>query len=88
MNYQNIYLLSIIGTGLVFSILSLPILVSDPSLSSIFGAIGGVGMVIAGGYDLFLADTPSAPTEPNGLVIFAVLGFVLSVAGVTITAVT
>lgn len=85
MNYQKIYLLSLVGIGLVFSIQSLPTLATEPSLPVILTSIGGVGMMIAGGYDLFLSDDSSAPTEPNGQFLLVVLGFVLSTAGVVIT---
>lgn len=87
MNYQKIYLLSFIGFGLVLGVPSLPPLFTEPSLSSVLRALGGVMVVTSGGYELFRSDEPNAPIEPNRWFLLVVLGFVLSVAGVVLTAI-
>jgi hypothetical protein len=85
MNYQRLYLLSIMGIGLIFAAPSVPALLTDPSLPVVLLAIGGVGTVLSSAYGLVFVDNPAGPTDPDWRFFGAVGGFVLSAAGVAIS---
>ena len=86
MNYQRLYLLSITSIGLISAAPSVPALLTDPSLPVILLAIGGVGTVLSSAYSLVFVDNPAEPTDPDWRFFGAVGGFVLSAAGVAISA--
>jgi len=84
MNYRRIYFLALLGIGLMFTIPSVPTLLTAPSLPVVLLAVGGVGMVLSSAYSLAVIDEPAGPTESDWRFFSAVAGFVLSVIGLSI----
>lgn len=85
MNYQRIYLLSLLGVGLIFVVVSVSALRGGSSLLMVLFAVAGIGMVLSSAYDLTFADNPAGPTSPNWQFFSAVGGFILSLTGLTIS---
>jgi len=85
MDYRRIYLLALLGIGLIFSLPSVPMLLTNPSLPVVLLAVGGVGMVLSSAYSLALVDEPAGPTEPDWRFFGVVGGFILSAIGVGIS---
>ena len=84
MNYQRVYLLAMLGIGLVLALPSVPKLLATPSLSTVFVVVGGVGLGIASTYALTLEENPVGPTGPDWQFFAAIGGFVLAVVGTLI----
>ena len=85
MNYQQVYLLSILGIGLVFAAPSVPALLGSPSLPVILFAVAGVGMVLSSAYALVFEDDPAGPTGPDWRFFGVVGGFIFSLTGMAIS---
>ena len=85
MNYQRIYLLALLGIGLIFAVSSVPELVREPSIVLIMLAVSGVGIVVTSAYSLALKDNPAVPTRPNWRFFIVVGGFVIALVGIAIS---
>lgn len=80
MDRALLYHASIVACGFVLAAVSVPsLLAGEPSVSGVLMAVGGVGMVLAAGYEQLTADDPAVPETP-GLVLVAVLAAVALLA--------
>lgn len=81
MNYRAIYLLSIMGIGLLFAVRTVPQVLTGPSIPTVVLAISGIGMVVTAGYELTISEDPHGPTQLNIQFVLVVGGFLLAAGG-------